>query len=542
MVSSVKARMLILGMVAVLASVAIAVSSLLGMQRMGELQHEGAGRAADAVLAEQGAMRAAKLYQVFADSIINRELDSAAKAWQQEQSKTVATLAQLAERVDTDAERAALADARKKQEQLAALYAQQLLPLLRESDPDGERIRSLDGEADRLVAELEADLHSISAAFTEEAHEADQTFDAAHDQTVWRNTLLSGAVLLVLMLVLAKIVRDLLRQLGGEPAYAVAVARRIAAGDLTSDIRLAAGDDGSLLASMRRMQRDLATLIAGIQDSAERVAAAASQLKGSAVLVAEASQQGSDSAASMSAAVEEMTVSIGQVSDGAGEASQVAAEAGRMAAEGARVVDNTAVEIGEIAREVGRTGERMAQLGEQSQQITMVVNVIREIADQTNLLALNPAIEAARAGEQGRGFAVVADEVRKLAERTAQSTAEIAEMVDSIQRSTAEALHSMTKGRERVDVGVARAAEAGSSIALVEASTHRVVSAVSDISGALMEQRAASNQIAQSVERVAQMTEETNAATLQIADASDSLELLASGLKDMTGRFRVAAN
>lgn len=542
MLSGVKARMVVLGAVALSASAAIAMSSMFGMARMGELQQEAAQRAADAVLAEEGAMRAAKLYQVFADSIINRELDEAEKQWRLELAKTAEVLTKLDGRVDTEAEETALGRVRARQAELAALYAGEVVPLLRIDEFDPVELRAHDGEADRLVAEMEKDLLEISESFAEEAREAGAAFDMAHEQTGRRNLALSAAVLLVLALVSLKITRDLLRQLGGEPAYAMEVAQRIARGDLQTDVRVAAGDEKSLLAAMRTMQRDLAGLVGGIQDSALRVASAASQLKDAAGMVAVASQQESDSAASMSAAVEEMTVSIGQVSDGAVEASDVAADAGRMAAEGARVVDDAGAEIREIAQEVGRTAEQMALLGEQSQQITIVVNVIREIADQTNLLALNAAIEAARAGEQGRGFAVVADEVRKLAERTAHSTAEISAMVDSIQRNTAEALNRMALGRERVDVGVTRAAEAGSSISLVQESAQRVVGAVSDISDALREQRAASNQIAQSVERIAQMAEEANAATQQIADASDNLESLASSLKQMAGRFRVSAS
>ncbi|MHA5863144.1 biofilm dispersion protein BdlA, partial [Pseudomonas aeruginosa] len=113
-----------------------------------------------------------------------------------------------------------------------------------------------------------------------------------------------------------------------------------------------------------------------------------------------------------------------------------------------------------------------------SQQITSIVNTIREIAEQTNLLALNAAIEAARAGDQGRGFAVVADEVRQLAERTSKSTKEIADMIGRIQTGTRSVIDDMQHSQEQARRGVELANEAGTAILGIRESTHKVVEAV----------------------------------------------------------------
>ena len=118
--------------------------------------------------------------------------------------------------------------------------------------------------------------------------------------------------------------------------------------------------------------------------------------------------------------VEEMTVGVDHISKNAMDANAISNQAGELSSEGGRIVSTVVKEIRIIADAVNESANIIDELGRQSDQISAIVNVIKEIADQTNLLALNAAIEAARAGESGRGFAVVADEVRKLAERTNQ--------------------------------------------------------------------------------------------------------------------------
>ncbi|MDT3671706.1 MAG: methyl-accepting chemotaxis protein [Aromatoleum sp.] len=533
--------MLVLVSVAVAASVVISVSSLLGMRELSALQHQGHDRSVDALHAQEVAGIAVRLYRVVADTVINRNFEESKRAWEQTKRQATGALDRLEASVDTVDERTWVAAVRKAEQDLARLHEGELLPLLQQPEPDLATVRALDERIDTLVSAIEADLAKVSASFTAEADDADAGFEAVSDATVRRNVILALAALIVLALVAAQIVQELLKQLGGEPSYAAKVVARIAGGDLSSRIEVAPGAEHSLLASMKSMQESLADLIGRIQDSATRVSASAIQLSSAAEQVMAASQQQSDSASSMSAAVEQMTVSIGQVADSATDASHTATRAGELSVDGAAVVRTAGDEIHQIADAVARTGVLMEALGEQSKKITMVVNVIREIADQTNLLALNAAIEAARAGEQGRGFAVVADEVRKLAERTSTSTTEIAAMVDSIQHSTAEATQSMSRGRERVDNGVALAGDAGQAIARVQESAGKVVVAVTDISNALEEQRSASTQIARGVEHIAQMTEESNAATAQIAEATGHLEHLASALAQMTERFRLAA-
>ena len=348
--------------------------------------------------------------------------------------------------------------------------------------------------------------------------------------------LLGLAVAVILSLAIR---RDIMRLLGGDPARAAEVTRRIAAGDLTETIDSRRDDQSSLLGALKQMQAALSDVIRQIRDAAGRLAADAEKMSEASDHVSAGSTQQSDAAGSMAAAVEEMTVSIRQVSSSADDARKIAAEAGTLARDGEGVVRRAVSEINKIADSFNHSSELIANLREQSGKISVIVNVIKEIADQTNLLALNAAIEAARAGDQGRGFAVVADEVRKLAERTTAATKEVAGMIEAIQNGAERAMQGMTEGGTQLCEGVRMAAQAGDSMTRIEASSRSVLDAVSEISSALHEQTSASNLIARNVETIAQMTEANNVSVKGVNESARHLEVLSGTLNALVGRFRV---
>jgi methyl-accepting chemotaxis protein len=185
------------------------------------------------------------------------------------------------------------------------------------------------------------------------------------------------------------------------------------------------------------------------------------------------------------------------------------------------------------------TSQDIEALVKQSDEISSIVNVIKEIAEQTNLLALNAAIEAARAGESGRGFAVVADEVRKLAERTAVSTQEIGGMIAQIQGGTGRAVEAMRASITQVSEGVELANEAGEVIVRIADGAREVVSHATSISDALKEQTVASNDVAGNVERIAQMADENNRSVRETVDTVRNLEELGRTLTSAVSRFRL---
>ena len=332
--------------------------------------------------------------------------------------------------------------------------------------------------------------------------------------------------------------RNIIRTLGGDPGTASAVVKRIASGDLTTQVDVDAGDQHSLLANIRTMQDTLRGMISTIIGNAQQVSSAANQLLSASEEVADRARQQSDAASSMAASVEEMAVSIDQVTENAAEAHGISEESRSISEEGSTVIHNAANEMRLISEAVQSSSNIVEELGHQSNQITSIVNTIKEIADQTNLLALNAAIEAARAGEQGRGFAVVADEVRKLAERTSLSTTEIGSMVSKIQSGTKSAVSSMQAGVEQVSTGVELANQAGESINRIRDGALRVTVVVNGISDAIREQGVAGNEIARQLETIAQMSEESAIAVRQTADAARQLHTLSDSLHQAVAQFK----
>ena len=227
---------------------------------------------------------------------------------------------------------------------------------------------------------------------------------AAVERTFWALSaliLLSVVVSTVLGLWL---VRSIMRQLGGEPAYAAEIAQEVAKGNLAVAVALRPGDDVSVLAAMDGMRANLAQLVSEVRHSSESIATGAHQIATGNADLSQRTEEQASSLEETSASMEEMNATIKQSVDTMHTASQLANSASVTATRG-----------GEVVRNVVHT---MEEITSSSRKIGDIIGVIDSIAFQTNILALNAAVEAARAGEQGRGFAVVASEVRSLAQRS----------------------------------------------------------------------------------------------------------------------------
>ncbi|MDR0528428.1 MAG: methyl-accepting chemotaxis protein [Zoogloeaceae bacterium] len=310
--------------------------------------------------------------------------------------------------------------------------------------------------------------------------------------------------------------------------------------DLTRRVHVKSQDEiGALVSSFNGLTTRLQETLSSIQGKVKSVVSTSESLSSAAVQVATSSSQQSSATSAMAAAVEEMTTSITTISDSANDAQNMTQEANGAAARGGEIIRRTTKEMEEIAESVSEASQVIKMLGDESQQISSVVQVIKEVADQTNLLALNAAIEAARAGEAGRGFAVVADEVRKLAERTAQSTGDISSMIGKIQVSSNEAVAKMQRVVEQVEVGKDLAEQAGQCVTAIQEGAEKVSRAVTEISSAMKEQNNASQDIAKHVENIAQMTDENNSAAEETSDNAQNLDKLAQDVSKEIMLFKL---
>ena len=360
--------------------------------------------------------------------------------------------------------------------------------------------------------------------------------DEAFAQRVIVDLLINGVIMLIIVGLGVVIARSVLRQIGGEPADALALMDRAAAGDLTVDVRSA--PPGSMLAGLSRMLGSIREMVAQIASGAHTLQTTAVSIAEASEQVAQAAHAQADSTSSMAAAIEEMTVSINHISDSAKETEGNSSAAATLAEGGETKVRNATNEMHRIATTVSSASEKIRSLEHRVGEVSSIAGVIKEIAAQTNLLALNAAIEAARAGEQGRGFAVVADEVRSLAERTAAATVRIEEMIGGIQGDTGVAVEAMEEAIPQVEHGVELASDAAESLRDIRGGAGATLERIREVAQATHEQSSASHAIAQQVENIAQMVEETSASMHRNAESAKHLEEIATELGKLVARFR----
>lgn len=348
------------------------------------------------------------------------------------------------------------------------------------------------------------------------------------------------AVLTALALVIGLLASVVIsRQITAPLALTVDLARRIAKGDLTVQVRSARKDElGDLQNAMQEMAQNLNTLVQGIGNGVTQISTSAEKLSAMSEQTSAGVRQQKSEVDQVATAMHEMASTVQEVARNTTDASAAATLADQQARHGSTVVKQATVQISELAMAIEELGGAMNVLTQDSEQIGKVIDVIKAVAEQTNLLALNAAIEAARAGEQGRGFAVVADEVRSLAQRTQDSTKEIEALIVTLQQGTQAAATLMTSSRERTLDTVVLAQKAELAITEINQSIGTIQEMSLQISAAAEQQSAVADEINRSIVSVRDVADQSAVASEESAAATIELASLGQDLQRMTAHFR----
>lgn len=297
-------------------------------------------------------------------------------------------------------------------------------------------------------------------------------------------------------------------------------------------------DELGLLARAANTLRDfLASTSERLHHSTQNLDSASSELNAIASRMTEGVSEQFERTDQVATAMHEMSATAQEVARHAADAAHAANDADDSARQGSTVMQSTIATITDIRGEIANTAEVIRRLESDSGRIGKVLEVIRGIAEQTNLLALNAAIEAARAGEQGRGFAVVADEVRHLAQRTAESTAEIHQIIDTVQSGALNAVRAIESGQQRSEQGVTQVTEAGAMLQRITETVEAIRDMNQQIATAAEEQTSVAEDISRNLTELTAIASANQDNVERTQKASRNLHDMSGQLGEVTRRL-----
>ena len=288
-------------------------------------------------------------------------------------------------------------------------------------------------------------------------------------------------------------------------------ARKMAAGDLTTEMNVTSDDEiGKLAMAFNYMAKHIHELVFQIAQVSEQVASGARN-------ISDSGNQLADGAATQAASVEELSASISEINNQLAMTAGNADEANRLTVAAKSMADKGNLQMNDMLVAID-------DIGISSRSISNIIKVINEIAFQTNILALNAAVEAARAGQHGKGFAVVADEVRNLASRCAKAAQETTDIIEG----------SMAN----VDAGTRLARETANALKDIKDGVEKVAALVSDIAAASEKQSTALEMLNQGISQVSNVVQNNSATAEESASASEELSSQAEMLKNTIRKFK----
>ncbi len=461
---------------------------------LGKMQDESAQRADDAVMIREAAGMGNKLYSVFADAIINRELSKNQREWNEVVIETNDDLENVQNSVDTPEEERLIAEAKQVMRAFIGTYDDLIRLIEEDTTGDMTAIAELDAVADGYKAQAYDLLNAIAASLHTEMVEADLIYD-----TTSRNIVRISITLSVLAVIIAVIFIIVLVQLIANPLIkGVEFANAIAKGDLTASLQINQQDEVGVLAnSLNNMSSKLKEIMTAVITGTENMASASQQISSTSTQMSQGASEQAASVEEVSSTMEEMTANIEQNNDNAAQTQKISMTA-----------QQGLIEVNE------RTGEAV----EANKQISDKIGVINDIAFQTNILALNAAVEAARAGEHGKGFAVVAAEVRKLAEHSKGAAEEIVNLSVN---------------------GLKVTQMAGEKLKEMMPEIEKTTNLVQEISAASSEQSNGAGQVNSTMQQLNDVAQQNAAASEELASNAEEMNSQAAQLKEVIGYFNI---
>ncbi|MCG7896333.1 MAG: methyl-accepting chemotaxis protein [Candidatus Thiodiazotropha taylori] len=316
---------------------------------------------------------------------------------------------------------------------------------------------------------------------------------------------------------------------------------RIASGDLSQEITCNRNDEFKrLLGAMQKMNHDLSGLVGKVANTSESLVMTIDEVNNSSEKTNLAVTHQKQELDQLATSLSEMTASATHVSENINHLASSATDSMTATEEGNRIVKKSVQSIGTLTEEIRKGSDVIQTLVDESQQIGVVLEVIKSIAEQTNLLALNAAIEAARAGEQGRGFAVVADEVRTLAGRTQDSTKEIEQIISALQAGVNEAVEVMAVSVSHAEESSQQATTIGETLDSVQQKIELINQLGSQVSAAANQQRATTEEMNQNIQRISKSADETSDQSNNTSSVVRDLKGLSNVLTEEMDRFKVS--
>ena len=307
------------------------------------------------------------------------------------------------------------------------------------------------------------------------------------------------------------------------------------------DISTRLGLEKELIAYKDQLEnkvKQLSNVLMEVKETVNILVSTSIQILAATTQVASGTAETATAITETSTTVEEVQQAAKQTAQKAKNVAESAQLVSKVSQNGKKAVEDTIAGMNHIREQMDTIAETVVRLSEQSQSIGGIIASVTDIADQSNLLAVNAAIEAAKAGEQGKGFAVVAQEIKNLAGQSKQSTLQVRNILNDVQKATSAAVMATEQGSKAVEAGVKQSLQAGDAIRILSESIYEAVQAATQIVASSQQQVVGMDQIGVAMQNINQAGTETAISMVQSEKSAKNLNDLGQKLKDLVERFK----